>query len=189
VRWVDTAQDTTPDHGSGRTGAYVPGPLVTVASVLRAGTEVRLVRLDAPENPDGARELPTAWSLRLGGWPVPAASRPAPARLPDGPGVHSEAAGLRTRSRVHGLRGFSRAGVTSERGTGPLAAWTVTPWLATEGPVPLGEVLAATVRLDRGGDEVPEPTVFVRAIGDGSHQVTVTWADGAREDVTMPAPA
>ncbi|MFI0899419.1 DUF2264 domain-containing protein [Streptomyces sp. NPDC020983] len=181
VRWVDTGQDTTPDHGSGRTGAYVPGPLVTVASVLRDGTEVRLVRVDAE---GGA--APSWHAVRLGGWPVPAGAEPAPHQ--DGEGVRAVASGSRVRSRVTGLRGFTRAGVTPEPGTSPLAAWTATPWLATEGPLPLGEVLAASVRLDRGAGEAEEPAVLVRDAGEGAHEVTVVWPDGVRTAVTLPGP-
>ncbi|WP_031519357.1 DUF2264 domain-containing protein [Streptomyces sp. NRRL F-5123] len=181
VRWVDTGQDTTPDHGSGRTGPYVPGPLVTVASVLRAGTEVRLVRVDAPDGPE-----PSWRAVRLGGWPVPADTEPAP--QPDGAGARASVTGSRVRSRLTGLRGFSLAGVTAEAGTSPLAAWTATPWLATEGPLPLGEVLAASVRLDRGAGEAAEPAVRVRDAGEGAHEVTVVWPDGVRTELTLSAP-
>lgn len=182
VRWVDTAGDTTPDHGSGRTGGYVQGPLVTVASVLRAGHEVRLVRVDAPEG------APPSWrALRLGGWPVPLAAPPAEQFGQDR--TAAEVAGPRLRSRLRALRGFSRAGVTSEPATGPLAAWTAVPWLATEGPVPLGEVLAASVVLDRGAGDTAEPTVTVRDADDGGHRVTVAWPDGVRAALALPAPS
>lgn len=181
VRWVDSTEDGTPDHGSGRTGPHTPGPLVTVASLLHAGTEVRLVRLDTTGGPSA-----TWRAVRLGGWPVPCASEP-----PHGTqekGACAEVRGVRLRSRVCGLRGFSHAGTTSEPGTSPLSPWTVVPWLATAEPAPLGAVLAASVRLDRGADDTPEPTVSVRLEGDGAHHVTVEWPDGVRTDVTLPAP-
>ncbi|HEY3480372.1 MAG TPA: DUF2264 domain-containing protein [Streptomyces sp.] len=181
VRWVDAGEDGTPDHGSGRTGPHTPGPLVTVASVLHAGTEVRLVRLDDADGPSASWQ-----SVRLGGWPVPSESEPA--REPEGEGVYAEVRGVRLRSRVCSLRGFSRAGTTSEPDTSPLAPWTAVPWLATAEPPPPSEVLAASVRLDRGAGDPPEPTVSVRDEGNGEHHVTVEWPDGVRADVTLPAP-
>jgi hypothetical protein len=181
VRWVDTAADTTPDHGSGRGGPYVQGPLVTVASVLRAGTEIRLVRLDAAEG------RAAQWrAVRLGGWPVPSASKPS--LVPDDDGGYAEARGAGLRSTVRGLRGFSRAGVLREQGTGPLADWTAVPWLATADPAPLGEVLAASVTLGRGAGDPREPALSVRGGSDGSHHITVEWPDGVRTDITLPAP-
>ncbi|WP_327287762.1 DUF2264 domain-containing protein [Streptomyces sp. NBC_01198] len=181
VRWVDTSGDATPDHGSGRTGPHIPGPLVTVASVLRAGTEIRLVRLDAPEGPSAA------WrSVRLGGWPLP--TEAGPAHTPGEEGAYAEASDGGLRSAVRGLRGFTRAGVFVEDGTTPLAARTAVPWLATPEPVPLGVVLAASVRLDRGAGDDQEPAVSVRDGGGGIHHVTVEWPDGVCTDVTLPAP-
>jgi hypothetical protein len=183
AHWVDTAEDTSPDHGSGRTGTHTPGPLLTVASVLRAGTEIRLVRLDAP---DGAP--PAGRTLRVGGWPVPAGAPPA-AHPRDRPGAYAEAAGPGLRSRLRGLRGFTRAGVAAESGTSPLAPWTSTPWLATEGPLPLGEVLAAAVHLDRGEGDMAVPALRVRPAAGGAHDVTLTWPDGTTAEVTLPAPS
>ncbi|MEU5609195.1 DUF2264 domain-containing protein [Streptomyces sparsogenes] len=87
VRWVDTAADDSPDHGSGRTGPTTPGPQVTVVSVLRAGVEVRLVRVDAP----ASRAASSGVRVRVGGWPV-AADAPPETRTGTGPsGPYAEA--------------------------------------------------------------------------------------------------
>ncbi|WP_345114818.1 DUF2264 domain-containing protein [Streptomyces drozdowiczii] len=68
VHWVDVAEEPDHDHGSGRTGTSVRGPRVTVASVVRDGTEVRLVRVDGPPG--------RAVRVRLGGWPLAGDRRP-----------------------------------------------------------------------------------------------------------------
>ena len=66
-RWVELDESGSPDHGSGQRGTVTFGPWLTVASVLRDGLEVRLVRADdAP----GEAGLAGTESLRLGGWPL-----------------------------------------------------------------------------------------------------------------------
>ncbi|MEU0534188.1 DUF2264 domain-containing protein [Amycolatopsis tolypomycina] len=168
VRWVDTSADDSPDHGSGRSGPVVPGPVLTVVSVVRNGVEVRLARLDdAPAGP-----------LRLSGWPVSAATRPS-----TGPGV----AAARTpdlRSAVRPLRGFATAEVTVEFGTSPLGEWTAIPFVATDGPPEPGAVYAAVVVLDRGGPDDPDPSLTIA--GDG-RAVTLAWPDGLTAEVALPA--
>lgn len=192
VRWVDTSADDSPDFGSGRRGPVVPGPAVTVASVLRDGVEIRLARVDAP-----ARKANPPWrGVRLGGWPVAAGVRPGTETGPDGgleggPGVPGPFAEARTgtlRSRLRGLRGFHRGGITTERDAGPLGAWTAIPWLVTDGDVPFGEVLAAVVVLDRGGPYGADPSLAVREEAGGGHRAVIVWADGLRTEVGLPAP-
>ncbi len=162
VRWVDASGDDAPDHGSGRTGHVRPGPVVTVASVLRDGAEVRIARVDGPTG--------RPWGpLRLGGWPVAAVTQES--ADPGDPAATARADGLR--SLVRGLAGFATAGVT-RTGTGPLGEAAV-PWLATAGAVAPGAMVAALVLLDRGGPVPPAPTV--EAEGES---ITVTWADGLR---------
>ena len=174
VRWVDTGADTSPDHGSGRSGPVISGPLVTVASVLRGGIEVRLARVETGS--------PVARAVRLGGWPVSGDRRPA---IDTGPA--SACAGIGAlRSRVLGLRGFTRGGVVTERGTGPLGEWTAIPWLSVD-EVPVGELLAAVVTLDRGGPDALVPTLTVNRDGRG-HRVCVEWSDGVRTDIALPRP-
>ncbi|WP_103342046.1 DUF2264 domain-containing protein [Amycolatopsis sp. CA-126428] len=170
VRWVDTSGDDSPDHGSGRRGPGVPGPVLTVVSVVRRGVEVRLARLDDVD--DAVR------SLRLSGWPVSGDTRPgtepgtAAARTPD------------LRSEVRPLRGFTTADVVVEAGASPLGEWTALPFVATDGPPEPGAVFAAVVALDRGGPEDADPSLAIAA--DGRH-VTLTWPDGISAEVPVPA--
>ncbi|MDQ7803005.1 DUF2264 domain-containing protein [Amycolatopsis sp. A133] len=174
VRWVGTAADDSPDHGSGRSGPVVPGPVLTVASVVRCGMEVRFARVDGDGGP--VREL------RLSGWPVAAATRPvtdpgvAAARTPD------------LRSEVRPLQGFTTADVTVESGTSPLGEWTAIPFVATEGPPEPGRVFAAVVVLDRGGPADPDPVPTIAEDGRGGHRVTLTWPDGVTAEAALPAP-
>ncbi|MDT0346335.1 DUF2264 domain-containing protein [Streptomyces litchfieldiae] len=170
AHWVDSAGDDSPDHGSGRTGKVTPGPSVTVASVVRDGVEVRLARVDAP----AAR--PEWRAVRLGGWPVTGEAPPE-----RGPGARAESPALC--SALRPLRGLPVAGVALERDTSPLGTWTAIPWLATAGPPPLGEVLAAVVTLGRS----PEPADAEPELTVGPEAVTVRWPDGTATEVALPA--
>jgi hypothetical protein len=147
----------------------VAGPVLTVASVVRGGVEVRLVRVDRVEGP--------VTSLRLTGWPV---TGPAP--------PETEAACARTpqlRSVLRSLRGFPVADVAVEAGVSPLGEWTAIPFLATGEPPEAGAVFAAVVVLDRGGPDEPDPSVTFAADG---RTVTLTWPDGVTAEVALPAP-
>jgi hypothetical protein len=178
VRWVAVREDEQArDHGSGRVGDVTPGPFVTVASVLRDGVEVRLARVDAAAGGAGWR------AVRIGGWPVSADTRPR-----TGPGALAATATLR--SRLTGLRGLFDAGVAEARDVGPLGEWTAIPWVATRGPLPLGEVLAAAVVLERepASPALAAPEVTVEPDDAGGHRATVTWPDGLRSEVDLPPP-
>lgn len=160
VHWLAPAADAGPDHGSGRAGAATLAGRLAVASVLRDGTELRLVRVESVE--------PAVTALRLGGWPLAADGPPAA-----GPGATARTA--RLRSAVHPLRGFAEAGVLRAEDTGPLGPHTAVPWAATAGPPRPGAVLAALVTLE-GADavgELAEPAVDVAA-----DHVTVHWPAG-----------
>lgn len=61
LHWV-TPGDPAPDHGSGRSGTVVEGPLVTMASAIHGAVEVRVCRLD--EQP------PPGTVLEFAGWPT-----------------------------------------------------------------------------------------------------------------------
>ncbi|TDC28051.1 DUF2264 domain-containing protein [Streptomyces sp. 8K308] len=190
ARWVDTSADDSPDHGSGRAGAVAPGPVLTVASVLRDGVEVRLARV-AGEDAGTWREL------RLGGWPVTADEPPtteatagvasaagAGGRRPLAAGATRGAPSAGLRSTVRSLLGLDRSGVTSLTDVTPLGRHTAVPWLATAGPPSPGAVLAALVVLDRS-DATP-PAVPEVTVGPGD-LVTVGWPDGLVSEVTLPA--
>ncbi|WP_016699880.1 DUF2264 domain-containing protein [Actinoalloteichus spitiensis] len=171
VRWVDSTGDASPDHGSGRSGPVTPGPVVTVASVVRDGVEVRVVRV-APPAP-GQR-----WRVvRLGGWPVAGEVRPS-----EGPGARVATA--RLSSELRPLAGLPHAGVLVEHGTSPLGDWTGVPWLAARGESPHG-VFAALVVLAGAGDEPGAPS-HTPAVEVGPESVTVRWGDGVRTEVAMP---
>jgi hypothetical protein len=170
VRWVDTSADTSPDHGSGRTGPVVPGPRVLVVSVIRDGVEVRLARVDGE----------TRARLRLSGWPV-AADRPPSTDIEEGPRISVNGGGVR--SGLSGLRGFDDGGVEEHGGASPLGAFSTTPWLATAAAVRSGQALVAAVWLDRGGPGPPIPAISVE-----SDVLFVRWADGLDTHVTLPDP-
>lgn len=112
-------------------------------------------------------------AVHLGGWPVSGDDKP----------VTEDDACVRVgrlRSELRPLRGFQRRGTLVEQDVTPLGHWTATPWLATEGPIPFGEVLAAVVVLGRGS---PAPHLHVV-----SGQVELTWPDGHRITLSLPEP-
>lgn len=185
VHWVDVPNDTAPDHGSGRTGSVTRGPVVTVASVVRDGVEVRLARVDGPPGPAGL--------LRLGGWPLAADTRPgtpSPDRVgPTSATLCAVATSDELTSRLVNLGGYEGGGVFVERDSGPLARWTAVPWLTAEVPAP-GEVLGAAVTLGRVGTDTPPPCMLdVRAERDGGHVVSIMWQDGLVSEALMPSPS
>jgi hypothetical protein len=64
AHWVMTAEDHSPEHGSGRGGTVVDGPRLVTGSLLRGSHEVRAVRMpaDAAPQPD--------WLIEVSGWPT-----------------------------------------------------------------------------------------------------------------------
>ncbi|MFI5755044.1 DUF2264 domain-containing protein [Streptomyces sp. NPDC051569] len=154
------------------------------------------------------REHPGPWRLRLGGWALPvneggtddawhgdrAASGGARRRELGGtfaahPGATVTGAGG-LRSTVIALRGFSTAGVHRATDSNALGAASATPVLWTDEPVPYATLLAAAVHL--GGaplrqDQLPELTT--RSAGPrAATEVDVSWPDGTRDTVRLPAP-
>ncbi|MDI3403811.1 DUF2264 domain-containing protein [Streptomyces cavernicola] len=175
VHWVDSADDDGLDHGSGRTGPAVEGPVVTVASVVRAGVEVRLCRVDGPPGP--------AVQLRLGGWPLSSDTDPR-AAYGNTPEAYATVSTDRLTSRLYSLAGFGAAGVHLEEGTGPLGRATAIPWLTADVPAP-GTVLAAAVTLS-GEAPVRRPSLEVQQAGSGGQLVRIVWPDGAVTEAQLP---
>jgi len=129
--------------------------------------EIRLSRVDQPGS----------WGpLRLGGWPLSDDVEPQVATGIDEEGPHATVRGTSARSRLRGLRGFAGVGVREDRGTSPPGPVTSTPWLATAGPAPIGEVLVAAGSLHRDTPCPPDPAVAVEPTSDGAHQVRLTWS-------------
>lgn len=60
AHWVMTAEDHSPEHGSGRGGTVIYGPRLTTGSLLRGSHEVRAVRVGPEVRPD--------WLIEISGW-------------------------------------------------------------------------------------------------------------------------
>lgn len=106
AHWV-AADAVQIHHGSGFTGAATPAGRLTVVSIVRGASEIRLARLvDAPER---------ARQLRIGGWSV---ADTAADRLQSV--VHSDAAASRSEDRTD---------------AGPLGRHTSTPWVGFDLPL------------------------------------------------------
>ncbi|GAB2873969.1 DUF2264 domain-containing protein [Streptomyces mayteni] len=176
VRWIDVKDDTPPDFQAGPTGTVTSGPVLTVASVVRGGFEVRLARVDGATS---------AVRLRVGGWPV-ASSEPPRAHSGAGSShLFAEAASADLRSVIRGLRGLAEADVSVERGTSPLGEYTAVPWLATRA-VAVGDVVASLVTLTRRPTNEPAPEVTVESVAGKGHRVVVSWHDGAPSEFLLP---
>jgi hypothetical protein len=139
ARWVDPepGEDSSPDHGYGRSGLIRPAARLTVFSLLRASWEVRLARVD--EAAEGV-DLATL-RLRIGGWPVAGAG--AIAITTPGPEVAVVGAGLT--SRLVSLLGAATAGATTHQDGGPLGKPVRVPWL--DHPACAGVWVAALIDL------------------------------------------
>ena len=200
AHWVDPRADTSPDHGSGRSGPVVPGPLLTVASLVREGVEVRVARVepgaadqtagepgraggDTGAAPHGAARVR---ALRFGGWPVTAEAEPHTAAHQAAEGHGPRAAGSAgaatpegLRSALYGLYGLTRAGVALLREASPLGAVTAVPWLATADAPRPGSLFAAAVLLDRSdaADPLPDAAPALPRVtpGDRPGTLTVHW--------------
>lgn len=130
VNWISVDPDAGPDHGSGARGTATPGPEVTVVSLTRGAVELRLVRV---RGVDPAEEV----KLRIGGWPVDAASgiastvRPVP-----GFGLRLDDAGTWRRDAPH-----------------PMGESLAIPWIGTSGPADDGDYAAVVVLAGEGTAE------------------------------------
>ncbi|MEU9336674.1 DUF2264 domain-containing protein [Streptomyces sp. NPDC048290] len=174
--------DATWDPFGGPDTRYTPGPWITVGSALRGAVEVRAVRVDpAPDTPDGPGHV-----LRIGGWALATDTGD-----PEGAGRVDAATaqvdgGTGLVSSVTGVHGLPHAAVVPGVDSNALGARSATPVVLSDGPVVHGTLYVALVQLTDAGP-VALPEVAARA--DGSDLCAeVTWPDGARDTVRLPAP-
>jgi len=135
---------------------YRLGPWITVASVVRGATEVRLVRVDKA----GEGTHPGPWRLRIGGW----------ATVPDS-GLHSS---------LVDLAGFDICETHQCKDTNPLGPVSEVSVLLTAAEVEYGRVYAAAVHL--GGF----PLEALPALDITADVVDVRWPDGHVDRVAVP---
>ncbi|MBT0567072.1 DUF2264 domain-containing protein [Williamsia sp. CHRR-6] len=182
LHWVDATADDSPDHGSGRTGSVVDGPVVTVMSVVRPGVEIRVARVESTDRGCTGR-------IRVGGWPVSGAS--------DALVVSTDALSRDQRvsvgdlcSTIVGLHGLDEGGVHHETDVTPLGAATATPWLATGSNAEPGTVVAALIALRRSPiDAMPTAAVHPEGIEvrwTADDVVSVRWPTVDQPDSSQP---
>ncbi|BCW44871.1 DUF2264 domain-containing protein [Arthrobacter sp. StoSoilB5] len=177
VRWIESDGDAAANFGTYQSGIMTPGPVVTVASAVRDGVEVRLARVDGPTD---------AVALRFGGWPV--ASPEPPRTGTGGEDLHpfAEASSQDLVSALRDVAGLTKAGIVVEKDASPLGEFVAIPWLAT-GTVTPGQVIVATVTLSRGKVDEPAPRVTAEPLTEGGHRITVAWHQGKPTQFTLPA--
>ncbi|WP_166998798.1 DUF2264 domain-containing protein [Paramicrobacterium fandaimingii] len=141
-------------HGSGMTGEATSIATITAVSVLRGAWEVRLARVEDIAAAD-------SWSLRWGGWPVPA----------DGTLVSS----------IHSLGRDADASAITQTDASPLAAVTTVPTLTT--PLATGSWQAALLTLagtaDTGG----------ASITIDADLASISWPDNTSTVLRLPSAA
>lgn len=147
VNWIEPDPDGGPDHGSGAKGAPTPGPEVTVVSLTRGAVELRLVRVrgTSPGRPA---------VLRIGGWPVDAAS-----------GLVSEVRALPWGGTL------GDAGTWDRKTPHPMGEHLTIPWIGTSGAAVDGDYAALVglgaedARADLNGTSFLKPGRFEFADG------------------------
>ncbi|QCB93216.1 DUF2264 domain-containing protein [Cellulomonas shaoxiangyii] len=180
-------------HGYGVPGAASQAGTVTVVSVVRGAWEVRLVRVADP--------APDALELQVGGWPLADARPPAEEALrasgtARGTGAPGQVAvAVRTArlvSTVAAPGSAARGEVVRSHDASPLGAHAAVPVVAlpvrppADGALPGWCVVAVGLEgADLGARD--RPAEALRAAPDGATRVVVTWADGARTTVRLPA--
>ena len=162
AHWIEPDPDAGPDHGSGVAGVATPGPSVTVVSVTRGAVELRLVRVS------GASDSSSGNALRIGGWPVDAASSVASSVLPvSGFGVALDSSGTFARPGAH-----------------PMGSELTIPWVGTSGTAHDGDYAAVVVLAGDGGASPDEGVMFVAGEGDGLGDGRFVFPDGASVDLS-----
>lgn len=155
AHWIEPDR-TSPDHGYGRAGRVRLGPWIHTISVVRGPWEIRLIRVSATGDEQGA--------LRVGGWPLPGAGTALAATAT----VSNDTA----HSQIVGGEGLNASGVVSAEDASPLAARILIPWGATTGPARPHTWYDAAIFL--GGRKPGEPP----AVCWDSSAAVVTWPDG-----------
>ncbi|TDC23151.1 DUF2264 domain-containing protein, partial [Kribbella albertanoniae] len=131
MHWVRTTDDTGPEHGSGRGGTVVPGPIVAMTSVLRGSHEVRAARID----PNA--ELGPEWQIEFSGWPLTADVITVVSQ--------GEARANNLSSTITSHTGFDSTDIRQTAASEALGAHTATPYLRA--PATPGTLYLATVSL------------------------------------------
>lgn len=143
VNWIAVDPDAGPDHGSGASGTATAGPEVTVVSLTRGAVELRLVRV---RGTDPAQEA----KLRIGGWPVDAASGMASAVRPvPGFGTRLGDAGTWHRDAPH-----------------PMGESLAIPWIGTSGAADDGDYAAVVILAGEGSTDGAAGVRFVDSDSD-----------------------
>ncbi|WP_326609008.1 DUF2264 domain-containing protein [Streptomyces scopuliridis] len=171
-------EDATWDPFGGPDTGCTLGPWITDGSALRGSVEVRAVRVDGDPG--------TGHVLRIGGWAlaVDPPSAPAPGPVDGGTARVEGADGLV--SVIVGAHRLPRSSLVVGTDSNALGAASATPVVETEGPVAHGTPHIALVHLG-GTDPSTLPEVTTRA-QDTTLLVDVTWPDGARDTIRLPAP-
>ncbi|WP_166982789.1 DUF2264 domain-containing protein [Paramicrobacterium fandaimingii] len=141
-------------HGSGMTGEATSIATITAVSVLRGAWEVRLARVDDIAAAD-------SWSLRWGGWPVPA----------DGTLVSS----------IHSLGRDADASAITQTDASPLTAVTTVPTLTT--PLATGSWQAALLAL-AGTTDTGDASITIDA-----DLASISWPDNTSTVLRLPSAA
>ncbi|MGP5008254.1 DUF2264 domain-containing protein [Brachybacterium tyrofermentans] len=158
--WVGGDADAS-QYGEAGAGGVTHGAVLTVASIVRGASEVRVVRAEQ------ATEHPVA----LAGWPLSGQEEVQERQIADRAEVTLSA----LRSTVRGMRGTWSSAVEQARDVSPLGPVFAVPHLETA-PLDAGDVVAAQVVLSGHGAEVPAaPDLSLKE--DGTW--VLRWADGA----------
>ncbi|WP_043456859.1 DUF2264 domain-containing protein [Arthrobacter sp. 31Y] len=145
AHWIEPDPDAGPDHGSGVAGTATPGPSVTVVSVTRGAVELRLVRVT------GAFSGGEDAALRVGGWPVDAASSVV--------------------SSVCAVPGYGlaldRSGTFVRSGAHPMGSELTIPWVGTSGTAHDGDYAAVVILAGEGGASPDGGVTYVAGESEG----------------------
>ncbi len=166
THWVRTTDDTGPEHGSGRGGAVVPGPIVAMTSVLRGSHEVRAARID----PNA--ELGPDWQIEFSGWPLTADLVTVVSQ------AEARASNLVSTIKPH--TGFDSTNIRQAADSEALGTHTATPYLRA--PATPGTLYLAISSLC---GPTPEPEPQIHRTPTHLH---ITWPDNTQTTHPLPTP-